>query len=257
MEGRLARPALRGARPLTRRSARRAAALLCAALAAAPAAALDREVETQTFTIPYFTTSDGRLVRDMTIAWESYGRLDFRGGNAVLVLPDMHAGPHIAGRNAAGAAPAAWDDLIGRGRALDTASIFVLSVGAPCGPHPAATGPASVDPESGAPWGDRFPALVVGDLVAVQKALSESLGINRIRAVVGKGFGGLLAREWHRRYPHLVERVLAVGPAPAAAADDASCQAEILRRHGGGEDASWLAGDAGSLERALTNLPAE
>lgn len=235
----------------------RAAALLCAALAAAPVAALDREVETQTFTIPYFTTSDGRLVRDMTIAWESYGRLDIRGGNAVLILSDMHAGPHIAGRNAAGAAPAAWDDLIGRGRALDTGRVFVLSVGAPCGPHPAATGPASVDPESGAAWGDLFPALVVGDLVAVQKALSDSLGINRIRAVVGKGFGGLLAREWHRRYPHLVERALAVGPAPTAAADDVSCQADILRRHGGGEDASWLADDARSLERALTNLPAE
>ena len=225
---------------------RLAAALLCAAALAAPAAALAGEAETQTFTVPWFTTTGGGLVRDMTIAWESGGRLDFHGENAVLLLPGLHRGPGDG-------VPAAWDGLIGRGQALDTGRLFVLRAGAPCGPGEAVTGPASRNPETGAVWGADFPALAVRDLVAVQKALSDSLGIKRVRAVVGIGFGGLQALEWRRRYPHLVERALAVGPPPDAAPDDSSCQAGILRRHGphGGEDAEWLPGDSGSLERAL------
>ena len=251
MEGPLERAAAGVAHPLTMRARAAAAAVFVWSAFAAPAGALDRAVETQSFTVPYFTTVAGALVRDMTIAWEGYGRLDFRGENAVLIFQDLHSGPHIAGRHEGESGPpTAWDALIGRGGALDTGRLFILSVGAPCGPGDETTGPWSLDPESGAPWGDRFPELVLRDAVVAQKALSDNLGVTRIRAVAGVGFGGLLALEWRRRYPHTVERALAIGAPPRPAADDASCQADIARRHGG-EEADWIPDDPDEIAAAL------
>ena len=254
MEGSLERAASGVARLLTVRAGPTvAAAAVVWHLLAAPAGALDRTVETRSFTIPWFTTTAGALVRDMTIAWESYGRLNFRGENAVLIFADMHRGPHIAGRHAGESdPPTAWDALIDRGGALDTGRLFVLSVGAPCGPGDMTTGPWSIDPESGAVWGDDFPPLVLRDAVAAQKALSDSLGVARIRTVAGVGFGGLLALEWRRRYPHMVERAVAIGAPPRAAADDESCQADILRRHDAGE-AAWVADDPAAIASALAD----
>ena len=254
MEGSLERAASGVARLLTVRAGPTvAAAAVVWHLLVAPAGALDRTVETRSFTIPWFTTTAGALVRDMTIAWESYGRLNFRGENAVLIFADMHRGPHIAGRHAGESdPPTAWDALIDRGGALDTGRLFVLSVGAPCGPGDMTTGPWSIDPESGAVWGDDFPPLVLRDAVAAQKALSDSLGVARIRTVAGIGFGGLLALEWRRRYPHMVERAVAIGAPPRAAADDESCQADILRRHDAGE-ADWVADDPAAIASALAD----
>ena len=250
MEGPLERAAAGVAHPLTMRAGAAAAVFVWSAFAA-PAGALDRAVETQSFTVPYFTTVAGALVRDMTIAWEGYGRLDFRGENAVLIFQDLHSGPHIAGRREGESGPpTAWDALIDRGGALDTGRLFVLSVGAPCGPGDGTTGPWSLDPESGAPWGDSFPELVLRDAVVAQKALSDNLGVTRIRAVAGVGFGGLLALEWRRRYPHTVERALAIGAPPRPVADDASCQADIARRHGG-EEADWIPDDPDEIAAAL------
>ena len=235
------RAAAGGAHPLNAPGARTLAALAALLAAAAGAGAEDGAGEAQTFTIPYFTTTGGALVRDMTFAWTSRGRLDLRGENAVLALAGLREEPRLDG----GAA----------GAALDAGGLFVLAVGAPCGPAPA-TGPDSVDPETGAVWGDRFPALVMGDLVAAQKALADSLGVKRIRAAAGAGFGGALALEWRRRYPHMVDAAVAAGPPPEAAPGDESCRAGVLRRSGAADTAAFLPGPE-AARAALAELLAD
>ena len=235
------RAAAGGAHPLNAPGARTLAAL-AALLAAAGAGAEDGAGGARAFTIPYFTTTGGALVRDMTFAWTSRGRLDLRGENAVLALAGLREEPRLDGGGAAGAA-------------LDAGGLFVLAVGAPCGPAPA-TGPDSVDPETGAVWGDRFPALVMGDLVAAQKALADSLGVKRIRAAAGAGFGGALALEWRRRYPHMVDAAVAAGPPPEAAPGDESCLAGVLRRSGAADAAAFLPGPE-AARAALAELLAD
>ena len=217
-------------------------AAVAAALAIAPAAA----AEPQAFAVPWFTTAGGALIRDMTIAWESRGALDSRGENAVLVLPGAGRGP--------GAALAEWSAPGGPLDMPGAPRLFVLAAGAPCGPGEASTGPASRNPETGAAWGAAFPPLAVRDAVAVQKALADSLGVKRIRAVIGRGFGGLQALEWRRRYPHMVEAALAIGPPPPPEEDDASCQAQILRRHAAESPAAWRPDNPAALARALEPL---
>ena len=221
------------------------AALACAAsLALTGAARGDADAaEPRAFTIPWFTTAGGALVRDMTIAWDSAGRLDFRGENAVLIIPD----PRRPGESALDLSSGPL------GRALEAGRLFALRPDAPCGPGAATTGPESIDPETGAAWGDDFPDLSARDLVAVQKALAESLGVRRVRAVVGAGFGGLLALEWRRRYSHMTGRAIAVGPPPRSEPGDTSCLANILRRHGG-VDADWIPNDADAIAQALAAL---
>ena len=236
------RAAAGGAHPLNAAGARTLAAL-AVLLAAAGAGAEEDADGTRTFSIPYFTTTGGALVRDMTFAWTSRGRLDLRGENAVLALAGLREDPRLDGGGGVA------------GAALDAGGLFVLAVGAPCGPAPA-TGPDSIDPETGAVWGDRFPTLVMGDLVAAQKALADSLGVKRIRAAAGAGFGGALALEWRRRYPHMVDAAVAAGPPPEAAPGDESCQAGVLRRHGAADAAAFLPGPE-AARAALAELVAD
>ncbi len=242
MERAVEHPAPGTVQQLTR-TARRAALALCAALLALPGGGAAQDQDLQSFTVPWFTTMGSQLVRDMTITWESAGRLSFRADNAILVLPGLHESPHRA--------MSAWDALTGRSQPLDTRRVFILGAGAPCGPGEAATGPAGIDPVTGKLRGEDFPELVVRDVVAVQKALIDQLGIKAIRAVIGVGFGGLQALEWRRRYPHMVGAAIAVGPAPEPAPDDTSCQADILRRHASDETPEWM-----TLETAAAALAA-
>ncbi len=246
MEGAVERGSSGVARPLiptgrASRSMLRVFTLLSAVGLALPAYGQGQDAAQKAFTIPWFTTTGGSLIRDMTIAWESHGRLDFRGENAVLMLPGMGERPATA-----------THPMI---RALDTRRFFVLGLGAPCGPEEVATSPASRDPETGDVWGADFPALVIRDLVAVQKALSDDLGIKRIRAVIGAGFGGLQALEWRRRYPHLVENAFAIGPPPQDSPGNTGCQADILRQHGE-EDAEWVANDPAAIAASIAAVSA-
>jgi homoserine O-acetyltransferase len=191
-----------------------AAALL---LAAGPARAYDEIVEPQVFTIPYYATAGAKLVAGMSIAWEGYGKLNIRADNVILILPSFAATAHAAGHHAEGDRPGYWDSIIGPGKALDTKKYFVLSASAPCSvlndtPHGVGTGPSDINPETEQIWGTDFPALTVRDFVVVQKALTESLGIYTINAVIGSSLGAAQALEWAASYPHVVKRAIAINP---------------------------------------------
>ncbi|MDP3257546.1 MAG: homoserine O-acetyltransferase [Bosea sp. (in: a-proteobacteria)] len=182
----------------------------------APAAAQEMMTEKQVFSLERFTTQSGRTLKDVKIGWESYGTLNADKSNAVLICHFFSGNSHAAGKyDAKDAAPGYWDAIIGPGKAIDTDKYFVLSsdtlVNLNTGdPKTTTTGPASIDPDTGKPYGLDFPVVTVGDFVNVQKALVESLGIRRLALVAGPSMGSLQTFEWAARYPEMVAKAMPV-----------------------------------------------
>jgi homoserine O-acetyltransferase/O-succinyltransferase len=173
-------------------------------------------VEKKVFELPRYTTRGGALLKQVRIGWESYGALDRTRSNAVLVTHYFSATSHAAGRYAAeDELPGYWDAIIGPGKPIDTDKFFVFSSDTLVNlnardPNVVTTSPASIDPDTGKRYGMSFPVVSIHDFVEVQKALVESLGIKRLRAVVGPSMGALQAYQWAESYPAMVDRILPV-----------------------------------------------
>ena len=193
------------------------AAALC--LGSAPAmaqAAPPMIVEKKTFDLPEYRTEGGQTIKQVKIGWESYGTLNADKSNAVLVTHFFSGTSHAAGKYAAtDPLPGYWDSIIGPGKAIDTNKYFVLSSDTLVNlnantPNVVTTGPASVNPDTGKPYGMSFPVVSMRDFANVQKSLVESLGIRKLHAVVGASMGALQAYEWATAYPEMVERLIPV-----------------------------------------------
>ena len=173
-------------------------------------------VEKQTFTTTNFTTVGGKTIPEVTIGWEAYGELNEAKDNVILITHFFSGNSHAAGKyTAADPQPGYWDAIIGPGKAIDTNKYYVISsdtlVNAfPHLPHVITTGPASINPATGKPYGLDFPVVTIRDFVNVQHALLTSLGINKLHAVVGASMGSLQAIEWATAYPDMVERMVSV-----------------------------------------------
>ncbi|HKH34045.1 MAG TPA: homoserine O-acetyltransferase [Beijerinckiaceae bacterium] len=187
-------------------------------------------VEKKTFELPQYTTAGGATIKGVKVGWESYGQINAERSNVVLVTHFFSATSHAAGKykpddKAAGY----WDAIIGPGKAIDTTKYFVISSDtlvnlSPKDPNVVTTGPATVNPDTGKPYGTSFPVVTMRDFVNVQKALLESLGIRKLRAVVGASMGALQAYEWAVAYPDMVERIV---PVIGAAGGDAYLSAWV------------------------------
>jgi len=173
-------------------------------------------VEKKVFELPRYVTHGGTLLKQVRVGWESYGTLNPDRSNAVLVTHYFSATSHAAGRySSADALPGYWDTIIGPGKAIDTERFFVLSSDTLVNlnardPQVVTTGPASIDPDTGKRYDTSFPIVSIHDFVEVQKALVESLGIKRLRAVVGPSMGALQAYQWAQSHPDMVERIMPV-----------------------------------------------
>jgi homoserine O-acetyltransferase/O-succinyltransferase len=173
-------------------------------------------VEKKVFELPSYITAGGATIKGVRVGWESYGTLNADRSNAVLITNFFSATSHAAGKYAPGdKAPGYWDAIIGPGKAIDTNKFFVLSSDTLVNlnantPNVVTTGPASVNPDTGKPFGPSFPVVTMRDFVNVQKALLESLGITKVKAVVGASMGALQAYEWAAAYPDMVERIVPV-----------------------------------------------
>ena len=161
-----------------------------------------------------FATEFGALLHDVEIAYEWRGRLDSRGANAILLCHALTGDAHAAD---GGGRPGGWGPLVGPGRALDTDRYFVLCANV-LGGCAGSTGPASADPRTGAPYGPDFPVVTVRDMVGVQRALAERLGIRRFAAVLGGSMGGMQALEWAVSHPDLCLRAGVLAAAPVFSA---------------------------------------
>jgi homoserine O-acetyltransferase/O-succinyltransferase len=182
----------------------------------------DLIVEKKTFEMPSYTTVGGATIKNVTIGWEAAGTLNSDKSNAILITHFFTGTSHAFGKYAASdGAPGYWNAIIGPGRAIDANKYYVLSSDTLVNlnvnmPNVVTTGPASIDPDTGKPYGMRFPVVSIKDFVNVQKALVENLGIKKLKAVVGASMGALQAYEWGASYPEMVERIIPVIGAPAA-----------------------------------------
>ncbi|HYD40106.1 MAG TPA: homoserine O-acetyltransferase [Anaeromyxobacter sp.] len=154
--------------------------------------------ETRTWLHPGpFPLELGGVLPELRIAYRSWGTLDAEGANAVVVCHAL-TGSADADRW--------WTRMFGPGRAFDPARDFVVCSNL-LGSCYGTTGPASIDPATGATWRGRFPAITIRDMVAAQHALVRALGVRRVQLVIGGSLGGMQALEWALLYPELVERV--------------------------------------------------
>jgi homoserine O-acetyltransferase/O-succinyltransferase len=151
----------------------------------------------------------GRRLGPVTVAWEQYGEPDRDRSNVVLVCHALSGSAHAAGWHEKAAKPGWWDPMIGPGKAIDTTRFAVVSSNV-LGSCYGTTGPASLDPETGRPFGPDFPVVTIADMVRVQRELLRHLGIASLAAVVGGSMGGMQALAWAVRYPDLVRSIVAI-----------------------------------------------
>jgi len=200
----------------------------------------------------------GRELAGVRIAYETYGELSPRRDNVVLVCHALSGDAHAAGLSAAptdvgtrdgfaaeerdgvaGKALGWWDGMIGPGKAFDTDRYFVVSTNL-LGGCRGTTGPSSVDPRTGRPYGADFPVITVADMVRTERAFLEALGIERLAAVAGGSLGGMQALEWGVLYPDRVDAVVAIASThalhPQGVAWNAIARSSILA------DPDWQGG---------------
>ncbi|MDO5706327.1 MAG: homoserine O-acetyltransferase [Paracoccus sp. (in: a-proteobacteria)] len=200
-------------------------ALAILLLTATPALALDGLVEKQEFTLTDFQTRGGEVIPEMRLGYETYGTLNEAKDNAILIPHFFSGTSHAAGKYAeTDAAPGYWDAIIGSGKPIDTDKFFVVSVDSPVNlgahdPTVITTGPATVNPATGEPWGMGFPVMTIGDFVDTQKGLMDQLGIGKWHAVMGASMGGLQSYEWAASYPDRLDRVIPIIASGYANAD--------------------------------------
>jgi homoserine O-acetyltransferase len=162
----------------------------------------------------------GAEIDSYELAYETYGTLDAARRNAVLVCHALNASHHVAGVYAGDERNVGWwDNLVGPGKPLDTERFFVVGVNNLGGCH-GSTGPASVNPATGRPWGASFPLVTVEDWVEVQARLADRLGIEQFAAVMGGSLGAMQALQWAMSYPQRVRHSLVIAAAPKLSAQN-------------------------------------
>ncbi len=162
----------------------------------------------------------GTRIDDYTLAYETYGELNAARDNAILVCHALNASHHVAGSY--GDEPTDvgwWDNLIGPGKPVDTDRFFVVGVNNLGGCH-GSTGPSSVNPKTGKPWGGDFPVVTVEDWVQAQARLATSLGIEQFAAVMGGSLGAMQALQWTIDQPERVRNALVIAAAPKLSAQN-------------------------------------
>ena len=209
-------------------------------------------VEQRRWTTREFKLELGDVLPELTLAYESYGRLAADGRNAVLVTHGFTSSQHAAGRHApADAAAGWWDGLIGPGKAIDTDRFFVVASNM-LGSSYGSTSPASVNPRTGRRYGPDFPDITLRDIVGAQKALLDALGVRHLVAVAGPSYGGFQAFQWAVTYPDAMHGIAAVVTAPVAPVGEAAVTA---LRERFAADPAWNGGhhyDRGSMVADMT-----
>ncbi len=188
-----------------------------------------------------FRLVSGKCLKRLEVAYETYGTLNAAKSNAVLICSPLTTDAHAAGWNSLeDRKPGWWDDMIGPGKAIDTNRYFVISSNM-LGGCKGTTGPGSLDPETGRPYGSAFPKITVEDMVGVQRLLVLKLGIDILEAAVGGSMGGMQTLQWTISFPGKVRKCICI-----AAAAYVSAQAlgfEIIGRKVIVNDPNFRGGD--------------
>ncbi|WP_084032163.1 homoserine O-acetyltransferase MetX [Desulfonatronum lacustre] len=184
----------------------------------------------------------GQTLHPVTVAYETYGRLNEGRDNAVLVCHALSGDAHAAGYYGLekDEKPGWWDVLIGPGKPLDTDKYFVISSNF-LGGCKGSTGPSSINPATGKPYGLDFPFYTVKDMVQVQRRLLKHLGVPRLLAVIGGSLGGMQVLQWAISFPEMVRGAIPIATtarlSPQAIAFNEVARQAIM------SDPDWNGGD--------------
>lgn len=171
----------------------------------------------------------GRELSNYDIVYETYGELNADHSNAVLICHALSGHHHAAGYHSLDdRKPGWWDDYIGPGKPIDTRHFYVVSLNNIGGCH-GSTGPTSINPDSGRPWGPDFPSLRCRDWVATQRELMKALGIRQWAAVIGGSLGGMQAMRWAVEYPDDLRHCVVIASAMKLSAQNIAFN-EIARQ---------------------------
>jgi homoserine O-acetyltransferase len=188
-----------------------------------------------------FTFDSGQTLPGLTLRYETYGKLNATGDNAVLICHALSGDHHCAGRHAAtDRKPGWWNNLIGPGKAVDTDKYFVLCANVPGGCQ-GSSGPASLNPATGRPFGMTFPFVTIRDMVRAQKIWLDALGVKKLHAAIGGSMGGMQALQIGIEWPGFCQRLLVLA---ATAHENAQAIAfNEVGRQAVMQDPEWRGGD--------------
>ena len=171
------------------------------------------------FDQPLSLTSGG-IIDAYDLVYETYGKLNMDKSNAVLICHALSSDHHVAGyHDREDKKPGWWENIVGPGKSIDTNRFFVVGVNN-LGGCAGSTGPATVNPKSGKPYGPDFPIVTVRDWVESQARLADKLGINKWAAVVGGSLGGMQVLQWSIDYPDRLGHAVVIAAAPKLTAQN-------------------------------------
>jgi homoserine O-acetyltransferase len=170
-------------------------------------------VETKTYSFDGLTLENGEWLGPVTLAYETYGRLNADKSNAILVCHAFSGDAHAAGWHEGDKDPGWWDDMIGPEKAFDTDQYFVISSNV-IGGCKGSTGPSSLNPKTGKSYALDFPLVTIGDMVECQQHLvTRHLGIDRLLSVAGGSMGGMQVLSWMVKHPGRVHSAIPIATA--------------------------------------------
>lgn len=183
----------------------------------------------------------GTTLAPITLAYETYGELNADKSNAILILHALSGDAHVAGKHAASdTKPGWWDEGVGPGKAFDTSKYFVICSNV-IGGCRGSTGPSTVDPKTGKPYGLSFPVVTVADMVEAERLLIDHLGIDKLLTVTGGSLGGMRALQWAVSYPDRVRSAIVLAATARVSAQ--SIALNEVARQAIYADPNWKKGD--------------
>lgn len=187
-------------------------------------------VQEQVITFDHsFNLVSGKALAGFQLAFETYGSLNAEKSNAVLICHALNASHHVAGQRTDTPADIGWwDNMVGPGKPVDTNVFFVIGVNN-LGSCFGSTGPTSLNPLTGEPYGGDFPVVTVEDWVHAQAQLADALGIERFAAVMGGSLGGMQAMQWAISYPKRLAHAVVIASTPRLSAQNIAFN-EVARR---------------------------
>ncbi|MGB1090671.1 MAG: homoserine O-acetyltransferase MetX, partial [Oceanobacter sp.] len=166
------------------------------------------------------TLRSGRVLPEYDLIYETYGTLNAQRSNAILICHALSGDHHAAGYHSEDdKKPGWWDNAIGPGKPIDTNHFFVVALNN-LGGCAGSSGPTSINPETGKPWGPDFPIVAVRDWVNSQAALADVLGVQQWAAVVGGSLGGMQVLRWSIQFPDRLRNAVVIASAPKLSAQN-------------------------------------
>lgn len=173
-------------------------------------------VETEYFTFAQppdeMILESGEKLGPITLAYETYGELNEQKSNAILVVHALSGDAHAAGYHKDDEKPGWWDIMIGPGKAFDTDKYFIICSNI-IGGCKGSTGPSSINPKTGKPYGLDFPIITIKDMVNAQRHLIDFLGIEKLLCVTGGSMGGMQVLQWVASYPEIARSAIPIATA--------------------------------------------